>query len=75
MDYISMLFGGQQSQADVDAHNAYIADQRRTEAARLASIAQGKAQQERTLRCSRCYGTGFVSQFRHVQGGRCFACN
>jgi hypothetical protein len=26
------------------------------------------------MRCGRCAGTGFLSQFQHRKGGECFAC-
>ena len=75
MDYMQLLFGGEQTAEQKAETAAYLAEQQRIETQRMAAIKESKAQQERTLRCSRCYGSGFVSQFRHVQGGRCFACN
>jgi hypothetical protein len=75
MDYMQLLFGGEQTAEQKAENAAYLAEQQRIETQRIESIKESKAQREKTLRCSRCYGSGFVSQFRHVQGGRCFACN
>jgi len=74
MDFLTELFPVQQTAAEVEAG---LAAAQAVESARLARVgadAADRAELAARLRCGRCAGTGFLSQFQHRKGGECFAC-
>jgi hypothetical protein len=53
-------------------------DQERFEAEMVKIAAERTAERTRTAKraaCSRCRGTGHISQYHYNEGGRCFSCN
>lgn len=71
IDYLDFLFTNDET---VIAAN-------RAEAARIAAIEAAdkaaetaRAAERIALRCPRCMGSGFLSQFTHRKGGECFLC-
>jgi DnaJ-class molecular chaperone len=73
-DYLDELFGGGLTEAETIAMNARMAIEVALEKVRISNLKAEMATKTSAPRCSRCGGTGRLSQFMHRNNGVCFGC-
>jgi DnaJ-class molecular chaperone len=71
-DYLTELFGD--ANPSMEEIEAGLATMLAVEKTRITNLKAEMATKASAPRCSRCGGTGILTQFMHRQNGMCFAC-